>query len=162
MPDEVAILSVHPHVIVLVKRVWKGALLGLGLLVLLPLLPLTGSISQVRWFAEPVVLLLLLIYLDVRYIQWRSESYTITDRRVILKRGVVGKFTRSVSLDRVQDVTVSQGPLGRALGFGTIEVESAGRDSTEVLDHVPQPSAFRNALYERVHPAYGATPGPTV
>ena len=86
MPGEVALLSVHPHLVVLWARTWKAFLLGLGLVVGLLVLPLTGSVAQLRWFALLGVVLLVLVYLDLRYHQWRSESATITDRRVVLVR----------------------------------------------------------------------------
>jgi uncharacterized membrane protein YdbT with pleckstrin-like domain len=106
------------------------------------------------------VLLLLLIYLDIQYVRWRSETYTVTDQRVILRRGVLGRFTKSIALNRVQDITTSQGMFARMFGYGTIEVESAGKDGAEVLTFVPQAGEFRNAIFERIQPGYGATPGP--
>ena len=126
------------------------------------LLPLSGSLRDLRWFAVLLVALVIFIFVDVQYIRWRAESYTITDQRIITRRGVIGRFSRSIGLARVQDVTTYQGALGRLFGYGTVEVDSAGRDGVEVLTFVPRPLEFRNAIYESIQePGAAAHRSPT-
>lgn len=48
---------------------------------------------------------------------WRSNVLELTDRRVVLRSGVLSKNERSVPLAKVQDVTVSRGRLGGCLGL---------------------------------------------
>jgi uncharacterized membrane protein YdbT with pleckstrin-like domain len=152
IPGETLLLQVNRHWLVLVASVWKWIAGYAVILAAAILVHLTGSSSTLRWFALLGVTLLLLVYIDVRYIVWRSENYTLTDERVIVRRGVVGKFIRSTSMSRVQDVTTRQRLLGRLFNFGSVEIESAGRDGAEVLTYVPDPQHFRNVLFERLHP----------
>src|ERR1700680_1132034 len=155
IPGETPLLHVNRHVLVLVARVLVPTLVLLAIVVAIWTLgdrpPLAASLRGLRPFLVLVLLLGLLVYLDLHYIIWRSETFTITDQRVILRRGVVGKFTRSISLARVQDVSTSQNLLGRIFDFGTVEIESAGKDGAEVLTYVPDPQHFRNVLFERLH-----------
>jgi uncharacterized membrane protein YdbT with pleckstrin-like domain len=155
-PGETLILRVTRHPIVLFQRAWKGLLLAVLLIVALVILPVHNNIADLRWFAILAVALLTLVYLELQFLAWRSESFTITNERVILRRGVISKFSRSIGLDRVQEVTTSQGVVGRMLGYGTIEVESAGKDSAEILTHVPRPDAFRAAIFEHLGSDVGA------
>src|SRR5439155_581629 len=53
-------------------------------------------------------------------------------------------------VDRIQDLTTFQGIWGRTWGFGDIELESAGRDSAEVLSMVPRPQQLRNAIFSQI------------
>jgi len=63
---------------------------------------------------------------------WRSNVLELTDRRVVLRTGVLSRNERSVPLAKVQDVTVSRGPIGRLFGFGDLRIESAGVVNTEI------------------------------
>jgi uncharacterized membrane protein YdbT with pleckstrin-like domain len=157
IPGEKVLLHVNKHVLVLVSRVLVPALVVLVISAGLALVPL-GSLRDLRWFVILALLLGLFVYLDIQYIIWRSESYTISDQRVLLRRGVIGKFSRSIGIGRVQDVTTSQGLLGRVFDYGTVEIESAGKDGAEILSFVPNPDDFRNVLLEQLHPQ-GGTPG---
>ena len=141
-PGENLVLRVTRHPIVLFQRAWKGLLLAAALVVVLVILPIHNILTDLRWFGILGVALLTLVYLELQYILWRSESFTITSQRVILKKGLVRKFSRSVGLDRVQEVTTSQGLFGRMLGYGTVEVESAGKDSTEILEPCAKTGGF--------------------
>src|SRR5438445_3221482 len=106
------------HPIVLVQRSWKAITAALIVLVVAFVLKLHGGASDLRWFVTLAVVLLTLIYVDVQWLIWRSETYTITNERVILRRGLVGRYSRSIGLDRVQDVTSLQGIVGRVFGYG--------------------------------------------
>jgi uncharacterized membrane protein YdbT with pleckstrin-like domain len=64
---------------------------------------------------------------------------------------VLGKYTRSVGIARVQDVSTSQSLFGRLFSYGNVEIESAGRDGAELFTYVPAPEHFRNILFEQLH-----------
>jgi uncharacterized membrane protein YdbT with pleckstrin-like domain len=154
IPGETLLLTVNRHPIVLVERAWKWTLIILVTAVLGAVFahPDRGQLHNLKWFIIAGLILLLLVYLEVQYVVWKSETYTLTDQRVLLRRGVLGKFSRSISMSRVQDVTTAQRLFGRLFDFGTVEVESAGHDGAEVLTYVPDPVNFRNVLFERLHP----------
>src|SRR3989442_6103217 len=88
--------------------------------------------------------------LSLYYWAWRADEYVLTDQRVILNDGIIYKFSRSIAIDRIQDLTTFQGLWGRTWGFGDIELESAGRDSGEVLSMVPRPQQLRNAIFSQI------------
>ena len=55
-------------------------------------------------------------------------QYTVTNRRVIVRRGIANRNERSASIDRIQNVNTAQGFYGRILNFGDIEFDTAGSD----------------------------------
>jgi uncharacterized membrane protein YdbT with pleckstrin-like domain len=150
IPGEEVLATARRHPIVLVQRVWWQTLLGIALAVAAAIL-IPRSSGNLRWFVASAIVVLLFIYIDIQWIVWRSVTYTITTQRVILRRGIFRNVTRLVSLSRVQDVTTSQSLVGRMLGYGTVELESAGKDGAEVLDHMPHPEWFRKVLFEHIH-----------
>lgn len=93
-----------------------------------------------------VAVLFVAAVLSLRYLRWRYTTFTLTDRRVLVNRGVLSRFSKSIALDRVQDVRVTQGPLARLFRAGTVEIESAGREGTEMLRHIRDPVGFSDAL----------------
>ncbi len=156
LPGEAVLLQVTRHPVVMARRAALPTLVVLVALAVGAFLPLRDQAGTLRWFVLLVLLIGYLVYLDIQFIVWRSETLTVTDQRVLYRRGVFGRFSRSTALARVQDVTTAQGMLGRVLDYGTVEVESAARDGAEVFDHVPDPSTFRNVLFEAIHGGHGA------
>jgi uncharacterized membrane protein YdbT with pleckstrin-like domain len=151
LPGETALLHINCHPLVLVREVLVPTLVVLAISIVLVFVNFTGQLGQLRWFAVLLMLLGLFVYIDVRYIIWRSVTYTITDQRILQRRGVLGKFTRSIGIARVQDVSTSQSLFGRLFHFGNVEIESAGRDGSEVFTYVPDPDHFRDILFEQLH-----------
>ena len=88
--------------------------------------------------------------INLYYWGWRAHEYVLTDQRVILNEGIVSKFSRSIAIDRIQDLTTFQGLWGRTWGFGDIELESAGREGAELLSMVPHPQQLRNAIFGQI------------
>lgn len=151
LPGETALLHLNRHPLVLVREVLGPTLVVLAISVVLVLIPFAGTLKDLRWFLVLALLLGLFVYLDIRYIIWRSVTYTVTDQRILQRRGVLGKFSRSIGIARVQDVSTSQSVFGRLFDYGNVEIESAGRDGAEVFTYVPDPDRFRNILFEQLH-----------
>jgi uncharacterized membrane protein YdbT with pleckstrin-like domain len=107
-------------------------------------------ILELRLLLMLAVVLVGLGVLNLYYWGWRSHEYVLTDQRVILNEGIVSKFSRSIAIDRIQDLTTYQGLWGRTWGFGDIELESAGREGAELLGTVPRPQQLRNAIFGQI------------
>ncbi|MBM4421295.1 MAG: PH domain-containing protein, partial [Chloroflexi bacterium] len=79
-----------------------------------------------------VFAVLLLVWLLVRWIPWRARWFVLTDRRVIVRWGVVNRHQSALLLDRVQDASLSRPfPLSLVRGYGVLRLESAGEHSSE-------------------------------
>ncbi len=144
LAGERLLMIARQHRVVLVRPFVFTVLAGIVLAVILALVPLTG---EVRLLATLGVAALALAILNVSYWRWRAHEYVLTDQRVILNEGILNRFSRSIAVDRIQDLTSYQGLWARAWGYGDIELESAGRESAELLRRVPHPQRFRNAVF---------------
>src|SRR5256884_696689 len=136
LPGERILVSSARHWVVLVRPTVTTVLAIAVSLVILVLLPIPGELRILLMLG---VLLAGLVVLNLYYWGWRAHEYVLTDQRVILNEGIISRFSRSIAIDRIQDLTTFQGIWGRTWGFGDIELESAGRDSAEVLSMVPRP-----------------------
>jgi len=87
------------------------------------------------------------LWLIVVWIRWQATSYTLTDQRIKIETGVFGRQSKMIPIDRVQDCTTRQSLVGRMLGYGRVEVDAAGAQGAEVLDHLPNPGIFRDQVF---------------
>lgn len=147
LPGERVLASSCRHWVVLLRPIATTIIVAIGLLVVLGLLPLAG---EVRLLLMLAVALAAILIINLYYWGWRAHEYVLTDQRVILNQGIVSKFSRSIAIDRIQDLTTYQGLWGRTWGFGDIELESAGREGAELLSMVPHPQQLRNAIFAQI------------
>jgi membrane protein YdbS with pleckstrin-like domain len=72
-------------------------------------------------------------------VEHRHASYKVDEQGIEIRRGVVWRLVINVPRSRVQHTDVSQGPLERSHGLGTLVVYTAGTDHAKVnlhgLDH---------------------------
>jgi membrane protein YdbS with pleckstrin-like domain len=80
---------------------------------------------------------------------WRCTHYVFTDERILLQDGVIARERRDLPLARINDHSMSQSPLERLLGCGTLTVDSIG-DRVAVLAAVPHVQRVQNILYELI------------
>jgi len=147
LPGERIVASSSRHWVVLLRPIATTVVAAAVSLVVLALLPLAG---ELRLFLMLGVILAGIGILNLYYWAWRAHEYIVTDQRVILNEGIVSKFSRSIAIDRIQDLTTFQGLWGRTWGFGDIELESAGREGGELLNTVPRPQQLRNAIFAQI------------
>ncbi len=147
LPGERILVSSCRHWVVLLRPIATTILAAIVLLVVLTRLPLAG---ELRLFLMLGVALAGILTINLYYWGWRAHEYVLTDQRVILNEGIISKFSRSITIDRIQDLTTFQGLWGRTWGFGDIELESAGREGGELLSTVPRPQQLRNAIFAQI------------
>jgi len=78
-----------------------------------------------------------------------DSEYTVTNRRVIVRRGIANRNERSASIDRIQNVNTKQGFYGRILNFGDLEFDTAGPDvgdSDLALRGISDPHEMRDTF----------------
>ena len=68
------------------------------------------------------------VVLVAGYLKRISTTYTITNRRLHIKRGIVARATQEARLDRVQNVNTDQSALERVIKVGTVDFDTAGGD----------------------------------
>ncbi|MCA9297723.1 MAG: PH domain-containing protein, partial [Phycisphaerales bacterium] len=56
-------------------------------------------------------------------------SCVLTERDLIVKRGIIFRVERNVPLEKITDLALNQGPVMRLLGLEGFKVETAGQSS---------------------------------
>jgi uncharacterized membrane protein YdbT with pleckstrin-like domain len=82
-------------------------------------------------------------------VRWRTTHFVVTDRRVLVREGVLTRQGMDIPLRRISSVQFRQGLLERMLGAGTLVVESDSDESLE-FDDVPGVRRVHAVLYNEV------------
>jgi uncharacterized membrane protein YdbT with pleckstrin-like domain len=155
--DEYEVLHTRTHAKALVGPAL--ALIGIGALV--------GAGTAVvpigyRPFGQLVVLALggaLAGWACVRpFLRWRATTYSLTNRRLVMRTGVLNKVSVDLPLWRVSDVSTKRSLGDRLLGCGTLVAETAGEGAVALRD-VPDVRHVQRAMAEQLFGELSAAPG---
>jgi len=80
-------------------------------------------------------------------IAFSTSEFAITNKRVIIKVGLISRRTLEMNLNKIESVNVNQGILGRLLGYGTIVVVGTG-GTKESFAAISDPLTFRKKFQE--------------
>lgn len=101
----------------------------------------------------PIVFLVALLYPLARLgwdiLQWSAEQYLVTTHRVIQTEGLVNKKTKDSSLEKVNDIVLTQSFFGRLLGYGELEIVTGSDEGVNLLHRLNHPVAFKTALLDQ-------------
>lgn len=77
---------------------------------------------------------------------WRNKAYLVTSRRVIQVSGVLNKDVVDSSLEKINDVKMSQPFFGRMFGYGDIQILTASEMGVDLLHQIANPIEFKTAM----------------
>lgn len=79
-------------------------------------------------------------------LSWSNHQYIITNRRVIQIAGIFDKTVTDSSLEKVNDIKMSQSVLGRVFDFGDVEILTASELGVNRFSRIEHPVRFKIAL----------------
>jgi uncharacterized membrane protein YdbT with pleckstrin-like domain len=75
----------------------------------------------------------------------KSTEMVVTNKRVLLKKGILRSVTVEVLLSKVEGIIVNEPILGKMLGYGTIVIRGTG-GTNEPFANVAQPLEFKRRV----------------
>ena len=142
------LLSDGEHVVVSVRTHPKALIGPVALLILVVAGVITAAMLQpensivglvVAVVAVPVVI----VWVVIPFLRWTTSTYTVTNRRLITRSGILSRTGRDIPLFRINDVAYEKGLLDRLLGCGTLIISDASEKAGLVLPDIP--------IVEQVH-----------
>ncbi|HOD62471.1 MAG TPA: PH domain-containing protein [Bacilli bacterium] len=76
-----------------------------------------------------------------------TSEFVITNKRIIMKTGLISRKTFEMNLQKIESVNVDQSFWGRLLGFGTVSIVGTG-GSRESFSDISKPLLFRRKFQE--------------
>jgi len=122
-PGEQIIFQGHPSWRAILAFYLKGIAIGIILAVIAKLV---GASSALVF---GIVLVALGLAVLIGFIKRMATTYTITNRRLNIKRGIFARDIQETRLERVQNVNYSQSVFQRMLKVGDVDFDTAASDN---------------------------------
>ena len=141
--NEQILLETHQHWFVLFGKIFLELLL---------IVVIVGGVFAAYTFYSPmaiyglILVLVPLIGIVSDVLVWRNKAYIVTNHRVIQTTGVFSKDVVDSSLEKVNDVKLSQSFLGRIFGYGDIEILTASELGVNLFHQIADPIEFKTAM----------------
>ncbi|HWE57859.1 MAG TPA: PH domain-containing protein [Acidimicrobiales bacterium] len=153
---ETAVVDVRPH--------WKYLALPIGAVALVIIGGIAALVDGIPGYAEWIiaaVLAVAVVWLVLRYLRWTTTRLIVTNRRIIDRRGILGRSNREIPISAVSDISYHQTIFDRILGAGDVNIESSARDGQETFPDLPHPAAIQNEIYAQIQARQvGGAPAP--
>ena len=86
------------------------------------------------------------------FLRLKFTEQGVTNKRVVLKKGIVSRRTEEMKLMSIETVEINQGLWGRIFGFGTVKVTGKGI-SDVVYKGIDDPMAVKRQIESISNPA---------
>jgi uncharacterized membrane protein YdbT with pleckstrin-like domain len=86
------------------------------------------KLTKLEYF-WPVITCVILI--GIPWVLWvfisrRTTEIAYTNKRMILKQGVISRDTDEIRIDKIESIDIKQSIMGRIFGYGTIYITGTG------------------------------------
>lgn len=86
-----------------------------------------------------------LVLLVIAYIRYKTTELAITNKRVVVKTGLISRNIIEINIAKVESVEVAQSVLGRLFDFGSLSISGTGFNQAPI-PNISDPLGFRKAL----------------
>src|SRR5215216_3907611 len=139
---EKVLLETHQHWFVLFGKIFLELLLIAVII--------GGSLVAYAFYPVAIYGLILVLVPLVGILNdvmvWRNKAFIVTNRRIIQIAGVFNKDVVDSSLEKVNDVKMSQSFFGRMFGYGDIEILTASELGVNLFHEIAAPIDFKTAM----------------
>jgi uncharacterized membrane protein YdbT with pleckstrin-like domain len=148
--DEEIILEFHPHWSTLIVTIFWAAVAVVVTGVVIFFIPDGSAQMLIRLVVAALGVVAVLVVGLLPFLRWATTSYTLTNRRFVMRHGILSRSGRDIPLTRVNDVSFQHNLIQRVLRTGTLVVESGGEHGQLLLKNIPRVEYTQNRLYQLV------------
>ena len=139
------LLSDGESVVIATRTHWKALVFPVLVLIvtcgvagfLLAVLPSGSAHDPLMWLVLAVAAVVVVWWVLRPFLVWLTSEYTVTNRRIIHRSGIVTRRGRDIPLYRINDVSYERDLLDRLLGCGTLVIAVANEEGSTTLYDVP-------------------------
>jgi len=141
--NEQVLLETHQHWFVLFNKIFLE-------IILIVIIFAASLLAATYWNSIAIVGLALIFVPLIGMVKdimvWQNQAYLVTSRRVIQISGVLNKDVVDSSLEKVNDVKLSQSFFGRMFGYGDVEILTASELGVNLFHQIANPVEFKTAM----------------
>ncbi len=158
MPGEQLLWEGHPSWRAVLSLLMKGILLSVGLLVAFVFAGKAFDSGAITGWGVLIAIAGIALTVLSGWLSRIFTTYTITDRRINVRKGVIAKTETSTSLERIQNITIVQGAIDRVFRTGTIDFDTASQDASDRFRFfgIDRPQAVREQIARAMEARFDA------
>jgi len=85
------------------------------------------------------------------YLSFKNTNYVVTTRGLYRKRGIFSRDVKQIGFDKVQNISYSQTAVGARLGYGSVEISTAGSSGVELrFRSIPSPADIQELISREI------------
>jgi uncharacterized membrane protein YdbT with pleckstrin-like domain len=138
--------DLHPHWLTVVVPTIFGLLLAAACIAIAFVTPDDTAGNRIQWIAIIVLVVVAVPAVVIPYLRWRTTHYVITSHRVMVRRGILTKNGKDITLSKITDVSFQQTVLDRLIRSGSLHIESAGDSPDENLANIPRSNEVQQLI----------------
>lgn len=95
------------------------------------------------------MLVIAALFFGLGLLRMRTVEFAITNKRLILKYGLIQRRTAEMFLQKIESIGIDQDILGRMFNYGTVTVRGTG-GTLEPFSNVAHALEFRRQVQEQI------------
>lgn len=148
--NEEIVLERKPHPITMFLPIFALVLAGISAIVVQLAFDLNGTVQTIATWAPLAFILVAIVWLFVRWVQWTTTHLVLTTDRLIYRYGVFSKHGREIPLERINDISSSQTIWERMTRSGDLLIESGGENGQQRFANMKNPFEIQNYVYKQI------------
>jgi uncharacterized membrane protein YdbT with pleckstrin-like domain len=145
-----SLLGQKERILLLARQHWFALFSRISLEILLIGVLIAGVILAMTYYPAAVfgfiLVLVPLVGMFRDILIWSKRQFIVTNRRVMQTSGVLSKKVVDSSLEKVNDIKMSQSFMGRLFDYGDIEILTASEMGVDLLEQIADPIKFKTTL----------------
>jgi uncharacterized membrane protein YdbT with pleckstrin-like domain len=140
--NERIVLVTRQHGFVLFSSIVAEIIVALIVLVAISALTVANPVAAFGF----LLILVPLAIMAWDILNWNNRQFIVTNRRVIQISGIFNKDVVDSSLEKVNDVKMTQSFFGRLFDYGDIEILTASEMGVNLFKRIGDPVKFKTAM----------------
>jgi uncharacterized membrane protein YdbT with pleckstrin-like domain len=144
--NEKVLLESRQHWFVFVRSIFMESLVIAAIIIIVTAANIYLG-DQYNWLKYGYIMVIVPVISFIwDYFQWRNREYILTSFRVVQISGIINKNVIDSSLEKVNDVKLTQSFFGRIFDFGTVEILTASETGVNVFQTLENPIQFKTTM----------------
>jgi len=145
-----SLMGQKERMLLVTRQHWFVLFSAIFLEIILTLVLIAGVIAATVFYPIAafgfILVLVPLIGMIRDILIWYNRQYIVTNRRVMQVSGVINKNVVDSSLEKVNDVKMTQSFFGRLFDYGDVEIMTASELGVNLFKRIGDPVKFKTAM----------------
>lgn len=150
-PGEVIKVEIRPHwrAIIVPAVIFLATVVALVLVLDWVASAMSGA-QWLRWLIIAGGVVVVVLWAAIPFLRWITTQYVFTDRRIIVRSGIVTRQGKDMPLSKINNVSFHVPAMGRILNYGELLIQSAGENDGLTIEDVPDVEQIQRDVYEYI------------